>query len=352
VSFPSLINNIRKINETGIVDFICYLSHETWDEVFTNNDVNSLFKAFSNNYLRIFYPVFPAVVSKINSCVNKRNWFTKKLKTQCQLKRGLYLLTRNGNKTNTVNYCVSLVAYCKLLSKNTAETKKEYYNNLITQSKNKTATTWKIIKSETSNTYIRDNITEMNVNGTMTCNPQRLSDAMNQHFLPVAGNTVNGVSSISSNNTINSSTDYLFQTFVKPFPPIKHKNIKRHEIEKTIKSLKLSNSCSYNEISVKILKLSCSYISSPLTKLCNLTLSTGIFPDYLKYSGIKPFCKSGMKNKMDSYRPISIPPLLSKIFDKLTLHRLIQHFNDYQILANEQFGFRQNYSTDRAIFHL
>jgi hypothetical protein len=43
---------------------------------------------------------------------------------------------------------------------------------------------------------------------------------------------------------------------------------------------------------------------------------------------------------------------LSKIFEKLILHRLIQHFNDHHILANEQFGFRQNYSTDKAIFHL
>jgi hypothetical protein len=65
-----------------------------------------------------------------------------------------------------------------------------------------------------------------------------------------------------------------------------------------------------------------------------------------------PFFKSGKKNKMDSYRPLTILPSLSKIFEKLILHRLIQHFNDYQILANEQFGFRQNYSTDKAISHL
>jgi hypothetical protein len=58
VKFPSIIKNIRKINKTGTVDFVCYLSHATWDEVFTDNDVNSLFKAFSNNYLRIFYAFF------------------------------------------------------------------------------------------------------------------------------------------------------------------------------------------------------------------------------------------------------------------------------------------------------
>jgi hypothetical protein len=40
---PSVIKNIRKINKSSFVDFIYDLSHETLDEVFTDNDVNSLF---------------------------------------------------------------------------------------------------------------------------------------------------------------------------------------------------------------------------------------------------------------------------------------------------------------------
>jgi hypothetical protein len=83
-----------------------------------------------------------------------------------------------------------------------------------------------------------------------------------------------------------------------------------------------------------------------------VTLSTVIFPDYLKYSEIKPFFKSHNKDEMDSYRPISILPSVSKIFEKLILHRLIQHLNDHHILANEQFGFRQNCSTDKALICL
>jgi hypothetical protein len=62
--------------------------------------------------------------------------------------------------------------------------------------------------------------------------------------------------------------------------------------------------------------------------------------------------KCGSKDKIDSYRPISLLPSFSKIIEKLILHRLISHFNDHNILANEQFGFRQNYSTDKAIFKL
>jgi potassium voltage-gated channel Eag-related subfamily H protein 8 len=62
--------------------------------------------------------------------------------------------------------------------------------------------------------------------------------------------------------------------------------------------------------------------------------------------------KSGSKDKIDSCRPISLLPSFSKIIEKRILHRLISHFNDHDILENEQFGFRPNYSTDKAIFKL
>jgi hypothetical protein len=44
--------------------------------------------------------------------------------------------------------------------------------------------------------------------------------------------------------------------------------------------------------------------------------------------------------------------LFSKILEKVTLNKLIQHFNLYHILVNEEFGFRQTYSVENAIFHL
>ena len=52
-----------------------------------------------------------------------------------------------------------------------------------------------------------------------------------------------------------------------------------YEIKKIIKSLKSKNSCGYDGISNKMIKLSAPFIMSPLTYICNAVLSTGIFPD-------------------------------------------------------------------------
>jgi len=48
------------------------------------------------------------------------------------------------------------------------------------------------------------------------------------------------------------------------------------EIDKIIKSLKTKNARGYNEISIKILKLSAPFISSPLTYILNKSLELGV----------------------------------------------------------------------------
>jgi len=54
-------------------------------------------------------------------------------------------------------------------------------------------------------------------------------------------------------------------------------------------------------------------------------LATGTFPDILKYSEIKPIYKNGDKTQIVNYRPISLLPVFSKIFEKVLYKRLYEH---------------------------
>jgi hypothetical protein len=65
------------------------------------------------------------------------------------------------------------------------------------------------------------------------------------------------------------------------------------EIKNINKYLKSKNSCGYDEISVKILKISCPFITAPLNYICNRSILSGSFPTRLKYSVIKPLLKKG-----------------------------------------------------------
>ena len=75
------------------------------------------------------------------------------------------------------------------------------------------------------------------------------------------------------------------------------------------------------------------------------------FPD-LKTARVNPGHKSGPTDKIDNYRPISVLPLFSKVFEKLTLHRMNSFIMRHNLLTPSQFGFRKGCSTTNAIVKL
>jgi hypothetical protein len=81
-------------------------------------------------------------------------------------------------------------------------------------------------------------------------------------------------------------------------------------------------------------------------------LSTGTFPDILKYSEIKPIHKKVDKTQITNYRSISLLPVFSKIFEKVLYKRLYNHLSSNNILVKESFGFKCNISTEMAIYTL
>ena len=60
-------------------------SFETWDNVFENKDMNSMYNSFLNTYLRIFYSSFPP--KKMVTQTNGNAWITMGIRTSCKHKR-------------------------------------------------------------------------------------------------------------------------------------------------------------------------------------------------------------------------------------------------------------------------
>ena len=57
-------------------------------------------------------------------------------------------------------------------------------------------------------------------------------------------------------------------------------------------------------------------IAESLTYICNLSIKTGSFPEKWKEAKVKPLHKGGASNDPNNFRPISILPVLSKLFEK------------------------------------
>lgn len=124
------------------------------------------------------------------------------------------------------------------------------------------------------------------------------------------------------------------------------------EIKKAITLLKSSDATDFYGISNNTLKLHKSSLSLPLSKLINQSMSTGDFPEALKIAIVKPIFKGGDKTKRQNYRPISILPIVSKIYESIILSRLTTHIKSNNIVSDNQFGFVTNSNTEAAVLHL
>ena len=64
------------------------------------------------------------------------------------------------------------------------------------------------------------------------------------------------------------------------------------------------------------------------------------------------FLKTGDPEKLENYRPISILPAFSKLYEKVVHNRIYKYLTNHNLLYNNQFGFRRNHSTYMALIQL
>ena len=89
-------------------------------------------------------------------------------------------------------------------------------------------------------------------------------------------------------------------------------------------------------------------LSTPLSLLINQSLCTGIFPEKLKVAQIRPIFKKGDESMVGNYRPVSILPALSKVFEKVVFDQLYKYLTENDLLYSGQYGFRKGHSTELA----
>jgi hypothetical protein len=92
----------RKTDNNSISKFTFLLSHENWEDVCLEKNVNIIFNNFLNTYLSIFYSSFP--INKKQYSYKPKPWLTTGIRISRANKRKLYLTYRNSNDPNLKEY--------------------------------------------------------------------------------------------------------------------------------------------------------------------------------------------------------------------------------------------------------
>ena len=158
--------------------------------------------------------------------------------------------------------------------------------------------------------------------------------------------------SIASNLSQNFVNNGLFVDFDVPNPStfvFMHTTVA--EVDMVIRGLK-NKGTGVADLSPATLKNNKEIFSPHLSFLYNYSIEKETFPNLLKIACVIPGYKAGPRDLIDNYRPISNLPIVSKIFEKLTLLRLLSFVNRFKLLSDSQYGFRQGRSITQAAIRL
>lgn len=125
-----------------------------------------------------------------------------------------------------------------------------------------------------------------------------------------------------------------------------------NDISKEICKLDPKKATGFDDIHPKLVKIAATCISNPLAYVVNYSISNGVFPDQLKIAKVIPVYKKGSTSEVGNYRPISILPVFSKIFESIINKQLCAYLDKFDVLSKTQFGFRSKHSTKLALADL
>ena len=189
-----------------------------------------------------------------------------------------------------------------------------------------------------------------NVHGKKLDDPDSIANCLNQHFGSIG-------------KEMAKKFDEEDTLLPSPIDPVEYitKDVQHSvfladtdsaEMDKILYNLNLKKSCDLFGISNKVIKTSSVVISPFLVKLYNACMRYGVFPTIFKTAQVIPLFKGGNRENVDCYRPISLLPILGKLFEKIISTRVVSFCDKFNLISPEQFGFRAKYSTEYAVLDI
>ena len=222
---------------------------------------------------------------------------------------------------------------------------KDYYCCKFKSFQGNLRKTWQLLREVMHNSR---NINVVNNfiadDGSIITNPQEVVDNFNDYFV--------NIGDFQAASILPPSNYQLYQsdkTFVNSF--IFHPT-DAYEIVQIVNTLQDKSSFGIDCIPTTIMKHSILHISQVVSSFINCSFRTGTVPNQLKVAKVCPIYKGGANNCFSNYRPISVLPCFSKIFEKAAYNRILSYVNVNNIIINNQYGFRRDHSAYMAILDM
>ena len=254
------------------------------------------------------------------------------------------------------NYCVSLLK----------KEKKNYYNNLDLKIFEDSKKFWQSVKPLFSD---KENIKNRNImiieNGTVISEKKDIAEKLNNYFIEAVENLEieHFSSEVVEPDDVDQENEDLIDKIIRKYkshPSIlkikenvkienkfEFKNMTSDQIENDIIKLKTKKASMENDIPTKVLKGSTDIVGPYLSNIYNNSKNTHIYPLSLKVADVTPIPKTREKVLLNQYRPVSLIPIVSKLFERNMFEQTSSYIEKF--LSPYLFGYRKGHSTEQCL---
>ena len=153
---------------------------------------------------------------------------------------------------------------------------------------------------------------------------------------------------LNNHHSINRINEIVVEIHTEQEFKFEHTHVA--DIEKEMRNLNVKKATTFTNIPVKILKNNSEICSPFLNSILNASFDNGAFPNTLKISDVLSIFKSTDSTLMTNYRPVSVLPSPSKIFERVMQGQIVGYIDKY--ISKYLCGYRKGYSTQHALILL
>lgn len=301
-----------------------------------------------NEYLKLETFLLQAISNNKSTKTKKlypprTNWINKNLLESINKRNTLWHNLKQSPDDNELREEFMLLK--STVHKDIQGTKSQYYYKAFQKCEKDPLKTWQLINNLASN-KIKQICTPnklMTPAGPIT-DTQEICECFNSFFSTIGSELANKIPKMYHYDPNTTKLPHTHPS--APHPSLERLKLATvDEVIKIINNLDTNTSSGIDGISTKVIKRVKLLLADNLTQCINRCLDEGQFPGSLKIAKVSPIYKTGNKLDPGNYRPISVLPTLSKIFEKILHNRLSEFLTSINFLYEKQYGFRPKSNT-------
>lgn len=339
---------IRCMKNYNVDVFIDKIRSQDWFQVINCENVNKAWSNFKTILLDVIDSVAP--VKEIRLKQGTKSWFNGEILDLVH-RRDKALI--DFRKTKDVAFYNEYKMLRNTVQHKICQANRNFIKNEIEENKNCSKGLWKTLKQIGLPSKSKNSATNIGLkcddSDEIIFDSDSVASKFNTFFCNIPSKLVQ---KLKNRNFDTQKLSHFYKVMNVKTNSFSFTIVTEEEVLKILSSLNISKSTGCDNISAKFVKDGRSIIVSLLAYVINLSLRTGVVPSDFKMARVIPLFKKGNRNTESNYRPVSILPVLSKVFEKIVYIQFYSYLCDHNLIYKFQSGFRAGFSTDTALSYL